>query len=316
MDVSQLLTKEPLATGNGQPHDMVPRQGHGYPTRQAQSSYGLSSIVANPAESRADATFPNLSGSTHIHMKQSPGGHAKTVNFQLLLSNGHHRARLPLRVHIQPWDITDSIITTVKNFYGLYEGEGVSFEDGNGNTLIAQYENLTHNTTIYVRTTPEQSEIAESYPRRSNGFVSPQKPRLDEAFQMLPPQPLSRPHSRATKKRSVSPPSGRGHRSVSARAQAKSRAKSGNWHENEEMDAAANGMSDSDAGSVSVSSSLRAKSDHLASAEISLDNIVEGGRRKRAKFESSVSNMSFLPSLQKLMGFDRYCLCLLLLNNP
>jgi hypothetical protein len=48
-----------------------------------------------------------------------------------------------------------------------------------------------------------------------------------------------------------------------------------------------NGYSSSDNGRDSVTSSRKAKSE-LASAEISLDNIVEGGRRKRAKFESSV----------------------------
>jgi hypothetical protein len=48
-----------------------------------------------------------------------------------------------------------------------------------------------------------------------------------------------------------------------------------------------NGYSSGD-GAGSVSS--RTKSEHLGNTEISLDNIVEGGRRKRAKFESSVSD--------------------------
>jgi hypothetical protein len=54
---------------------------------------------------------------------------------------------------------------------------------------------------------------------------------------------------------------------------------------------AVNGYSSSDGGHGSVSGSRKAKSEQLASAEISLDNIVEGGRRKRAKFESSVSTI-------------------------
>ena len=40
----------------------------------------------------------------------------------------------------------------------------------------------------------------------------------------------------------------------------------------------------------SVTSSRKAKSEQLASAEISLDNILKDNRRKRAKFESSVSD--------------------------
>jgi hypothetical protein len=47
--------------------------------------------------------------------------------------------------------------------------------------------------------------------------------------------------------------------------------------------------SDSDGGNASVTSSRKGKIDVLASAEISVDNIVEGGRRKRARFDSSVS---------------------------
>ncbi|KKY17098.1 putative zn 2cys6 transcription factor [Diplodia seriata] len=86
-----------------------------------------------------------------------------------------------MRVNIWPHDTTESIVATVKNFHGIYDGQGygVSFEDRHGNTLIA---------------------------------------------------------------------------------------------------------SDSEAGEGSVTSSRR---DNVASAEISLDNIVEGGRRKRAKFDSS-----------------------------
>lgn len=50
-----------------------------------------------------------------------------------------------------------------------------------------------------------------------------------------------------------------------------------------------NGYSSSDGGAGSVTSSRKARSEQLASAEISTTNIVEGNRRKRAKFESSVS---------------------------
>ena len=49
------------------------------------------------------------------------------------------------------------------------------------------------------------------------------------------------------------------------------------------------GYSSSDGEGGSVTSSRKAKSEQLASAEISLNNILEGNRRKRAKFESSVS---------------------------
>lgn len=202
----------------------------------------------------------------------------KTVNFQLLLSEApRHRARLPLKVNINVPDSTESIIATVKNFYGLYEGEGVSFQDSNGVTIIATYENLEHNSVIHVRVTPEMTGDAIA---RRNG-LSPRKARLGEPFQMMPPpthQPYSRPNSRASKKRSASPSV---KRSTSARAQQKSKTKAGAVNASHED----NEVSDSDNGSVSVSSSRK---EQLSTADISLDNIVEGGRRKRAKFESSV----------------------------
>ncbi len=50
------------------------------------------------------------------------------------------------------------------------------------------------------------------------------------------------------------------------------------------------GYSSSDGEGGSVTSSRKAKSEQLASAEISLDNILKDNRRKRAKFESSVSD--------------------------
>ncbi len=50
------------------------------------------------------------------------------------------------------------------------------------------------------------------------------------------------------------------------------------------------GYSSSDGEGGSVTSSRKARSEQLASADISLDNILEGNRRKRAKFESSVSD--------------------------
>lgn len=213
-----------------------------------------------------------------------PSGRApqKLVTFQLLLSEmPNHRARLPLRVNIAQHDSTESIITTVKNFFGLYEGEGVSFQDSNGITLIAQYENLEHNAIVHVRIMPEPAAEAIA---RANGY-SPRKARLGEPFQMLPPQslqPISRPNSRASKLRSASPSM---RRSGSAKPPSKSKPRTNGRSGSPDNDAA-NGLSDSDAGSVSVTSSRR---EPLASAEISLDNILEGGRRKRAKFESSVS---------------------------
>ncbi|KAF2838374.1 hypothetical protein M501DRAFT_936398 [Patellaria atrata CBS 101060] len=224
----------------------------------------------------------------------------KHVSFELLLNEGpQHRARLPMRVNIFPHDATESIITTVKNFYGLYEGKGVSFEDSRGNTLIAQYENLENNMVVYVRVVHEEVDAHEAYSQASRPSVSPTKPYLAEPIQMLPPQlhgsNLSRPSSRTARKRSVSPHSHRGRRSTSVSTNPKSRARPGMKSRGtssqggsfNELNGDIAGYSDSDGGNASVTSSRRSKMEQVASAEISVDNIVEGGRRKRAKFDSS-----------------------------
>ncbi|KAF2643993.1 hypothetical protein P280DRAFT_222813 [Massarina eburnea CBS 473.64] len=228
--------------------------------------------------------YPSTEVSTE-NMSPTKASQAKHVSFELLLPQSpQHRARLPMRVNIFPHDTTDSIITTVKNFYGLYERRGVVFEDRHGTTLIARYENFTHDMVVYVRVTAEDSDIDEFSVRQS---ASPRRPRLEEAFQMLPPS-LSRVAGRQTE----SPQPGRGRRSASAstnpkRARPTLKSRGPSSHGSfAEMDT--NNYSDSDGGDASVTSSRRSKKEPLASAEISADNIIEGGRRfKRAKFDSS-----------------------------
>lgn len=236
----------------------------------------------------------------------------KSVAFELCIRESpQYRARLPMRVNIFPHDTTDSIITTVKNFYGLYasagEAKGISFEDANGNILIARYENLENNMVVYVRVLDEQSQMPSNYDARPYAARSPE--RLPEFYShMLPPQPAQslnhvqpvlRPTSRTSRKRSVSPQSGRGRRSASASANPapmkKPRSRSGYKSRGSSTHGSfadlhsdgINGYSSGDGAPGSVTSS-KTKAE-LGNTEISLDNIVEGGRRKRAKFESSVS---------------------------
>lgn len=233
----------------------------------------------------------------------SPGSPSpKHVAFELLLDeNSKVRARIPMRVQIFPHDTTDSIVTTVKNFYGIY-ASGVSFEDDNGNTLIARYENLRNNMTVYVRVIP-----GHGYDNFGNPGVygnmpmdGYKRPSLGEPFQVASSQPAqildygqspSRPMSRAARKRSNSPAGSRGRRSASTQkasrqAGNKSRGSSthGSFH-----DDAMGACSDSDGGQGSISGSRKARSEQFASSDISMENILQDSRRKRPKFESSVS---------------------------
>ncbi|KAG4441533.1 hypothetical protein IFR05_002990 [Cadophora sp. M221] len=240
----------------------------------------------------------------------------KSVAFELLFPESpQYRARLPMRVQIFPHDTTDSIVTTVKNFYGLYAGpggaKGVSFEDDQGNTLIARYENLRNNMVVYVRVIEEPVPASGTYGPASYHSGSPvlqQAYYPGDGHHMPPPQPaqalsygqpLSRPTSRTSRKRSISPGGGqgRGRRSASAstnpppmkksrsRSGFKSRGSSAHGSFADNHSDGLTGYSSGDGAPGSVSS--RTKSEHIGNTEISLDNIVEGGRRKRAKFESS-----------------------------
>lgn len=238
----------------------------------------------------------------------------KSVAFELLFTqSSQHRARIPMRVQIFPHDTTDSIVTTVKNFYGLYPtpncAKGVSFEDEDGNTLIARYENFQNNMVIYVRVINEPVTHTESNGSSEcqTGSLTPQITHfVSESHQMPPPEPaqdfsysplLSRPNSRTSRKRSPSPNHGRSRRSASTNTNPpqtkknrgqngpKSRGLNIHNHWTEYQNEFSSSHFDSDEHSTFTSN--RNKSEHIGSTEISLDNIVEGGRRKRAKFESS-----------------------------
>ncbi|KAL9128429.1 MAG: hypothetical protein Q9217_002891 [Psora testacea] len=232
----------------------------------------------------------------------------KNITFELLFTEDpRFRARLPMKVQIWRHDNTDNIVSAVKNFFGLYDVavKGVSFEDAYGNTLIASYENFASGMTVYVRVIPDLSQMwqtGDQAPAYSGTPVSAQKaPRLDEGFQMPPPNPaqtlnhaqqISRPASRIARKQSASPYFDSGRRSASVqkgrpRASLKSRENSFQARLDELNSDNMKGYNSSDGEGASVTSSFKARNEQLASAEISVENIVEGGRRQKAKFESS-----------------------------
>ncbi len=235
----------------------------------------------------------------------------KMVEFILVFRESPYQARLPLRVSILPHDDTDSIISTVTMFYGLYSGpgisKGVSFEDQDGNTLIARYENFQNNMRVHVRVIEEP--LGPGYPAalgvgqgsyNDNGYL-PQGPQHLAAH-------APRPEDRTSRLRSASPNRGRERRSTSAGTNptgsknGRSRSSKNRTLPNGDgLGDSFNGYSSSDG--AAGSSSGRAK-DQLGNTDISLENIVEGGRRKRAKFESSVSRHVFR-NTQELRVTDR-----------
>lgn len=277
----------------------------------AYADNNVERFATTPPTAHSDAqSGSHMSRNPNMSPAESPT--PKTVAFELLVPNTpQYRARLPMRVGIYPHDTTDSIVTTVKNFYGLYNG-GISFEDEQGNTLIARYENFRDKMNVYVRVVEEPTHTSAAYGPTSYHSISPapgqQSYYNGDNHHMPPPHPaqaltygqsVSRPASRASRKRSPSPNSGRGRRSASASvnpANKKARSASGYKSRGSSTHGGLpdiysdgfNGYSSGDGAPGSVSS--KTKSEHLGNTEISLDNIVEGGRRKRAKFESSVSH--------------------------
>ena len=308
MDVANLLsTDEPKSSRSHQviqPTTQDITAGHHYATRRSHNGYPHSQ-QADTRSMPAHSLEPHIVNPTNPLAQDSAATfRPKDVAFELIIDSAtSYKARLPMRVQIYPHDSTESIITTVKNFHGLYDPsiQGVNFEDAQGRVIIARYENFSDNATVYVRVVYDQSP---SYLHGTVPAYLSTSPRrlhaLDNAPQLLPSlQPSqilqygSRPASRVASKRSTSPVAdlgGKGFSSQQNRSRLRSRdasllASFEEGHHDHHT------HSDSDGGAGSVTSSRKAENT-AARAEISTENIVEGGRRKRTKFESSVRMQS------------------------
>jgi len=276
-----------LAAGERGGADMSDRrQSHQYPTRHMgngqQDMYGNGYAYGiNPH--RPARTSNGSAGGSGSHRASPMKKDQKHVVFQLIdPEDPRIQARLPMRVMISSHDSTESIITTVKNFYGLYD-YGVSFENKDGITIIAAYDNFENDMVVYVRTVAQPPGVAGE--RAHSHSMSPRKPTLGAPIEMRAPQVGSaRSPSRSTRHgmRSMSPQSEYGRRSMSA---APGKGRKARSKENSVM-GDGDGYSSDEGANASVTSSRRSKTEQV-NAEISVDNIVEGGRRKRA-FESSV----------------------------
>ncbi|KAI8952473.1 hypothetical protein F4801DRAFT_220370 [Xylaria longipes] len=289
MDLSNLLTAKPSSSrppstttqpGAGAFHHS-PRQTYSTAKLALDTSIirqGTTMAAGSPIEPYAGASTASHSGSVSPRQPIAP----KHVQFELLFPQSpQYRARLPLRVQIYPHDDTESIISTVKNFYGLYHGvAGISFEDDRNNTLIARYENFSNNMVVHVRVIEESS----SPPGPFNAAAF-QPPSMEYSAHQLGHH-ISRPGSRTSRRRSPSPNGNSGRRSTSVGtnpAGKKGRSRSTKNH-GSSYDDSVNGYSSGDGAAGSASGKAK---DHIGNTDISVENIVEGGRRKRAKFESS-----------------------------
>ena len=148
--------------------------GHHHNLGHSVSDYDMLAQERDPG--MMDVYPSTETAPAHDSLSPSKQVPSKQVSFELLLPQSpQHRARLPMRVNIFPHDSTDSIITTVKNFYGLYERRGVIFEDGRGNILIARYENFDHGMVVYVRVSAEDHDAEDYSPAPHQLTVSPRR---------------------------------------------------------------------------------------------------------------------------------------------
>ncbi|KAF1927721.1 uncharacterized protein M421DRAFT_93099 [Didymella exigua CBS 183.55] len=293
MQVSHLLAQPRVSSARSTTESIEGRAaGHHHNSRHSVPDYDM---MAQERDSGMMDVYPSTeTASAHDSLSPSKQVPSKQVSFELLLPQSPQaRARLPMRVNIFPHDTTDSIITTVKNFYGLYERRGVIFEDRHANILIARYENFDHGMVVYVRVSAEDPDAEDYSPAPRQLTVSPRRPRhlLEEGYQMLPPNLNQQLGSRAgshSRRQSQSPhPRGRSTSTATHSRRNRPTIKSRGNSSHGSFAGQHGEYSDSD-GEGSVSSSRRSRKEPLASADISVDNIVEGGRRKRAKFDSSL----------------------------
>lgn len=217
---------------------------------------------------------------------------SKRVNFVI---KPPHRGREKMRVDIAFRDTTESIMTSVKTFFGIHTNlgfsEGLSLEGEHGNTIIARYENFQENGTVYVRIIEEPIETISSGTLGSaqgvhdtNGYPLQGTPQLEAH--------AARPASWASQLRSPSPNGGRGRRSTSTAANLTAGKKGRSRSSKTRTEVNGHGLGDSFSsytnGDGAAGSSGRSK-EPVGNTDISVENIVEGGRRKRTKFESAVS---------------------------
>jgi hypothetical protein len=262
------------------------------PSTGADTAMDLNSILTTnntPAPARAKSFYPpaatsatpHSNGSATTPKSLSPNGDCKAVSFRLRDSHCE-----PKPFYIRPHDTTDSIMDTVKHLFGLSRQYdlGISLEDADGLSFIPSYENFTDGMTVDVR-------IEESLP---NNYA------YRHTYNLRQSQGMATGTSRSSAyptSRSVSPQS-RGRRSTSATVMQTGSGRGRSLKRSAQyMDPDADQEAYRDAMWYQLAhQSLipdddeepRTKAASVASADISVENIVEGSRRKRPKFSSDV----------------------------
>lgn len=258
------------------------------PTPPLTAAMNVNSLLADafPQRNQQIVNLPPVTATPQTHgcamtpKSLSPNTGTKAVYFRLRNSQND-----PKMFQIRPHDTTDSIMDTVKHMLGVSRQYdlGVSLEDEHETSFIPSYDNFIDGMTVYVRI---EETISHNYIHRhsynlrqggSNGAGSNSSRSYD--------YPASR---------SVSPNS-RGRRSTSATGRQRS-LKRASLHQDADDDRYSEDFSpDGQWYGLPPQQFLpddyegsRTKAGSVASADISVENILEGSRRKRPKFSADV----------------------------
>ncbi|KAF8474007.1 hypothetical protein BDZ91DRAFT_345261 [Kalaharituber pfeilii] len=202
-------------------------------------------------------------------------------------------ARIPLRLELRPNLTSADIDTLVRTFFGLNAGDVITYDNGDQKFATVGYDECMRTPEFHIHVTPDlryqQHPFAPSQANARHPSAHISGYGLSTRSQIVSTYTA----------RSISPSSGRGRRSgstngtIGGRSRSMKRQTSGHSHPPvEELvdeyvhDHKLYQQQPHLLHGVQADGKLT-KIEPVASAEISLDNIVEGSRRKRAKFSSA-----------------------------
>lgn len=215
----------------------------------------------------------------------SPIDEAKETLFHC---NSH--ARIPLRLALRPTLTAVDVDTLVRTFFGLHPNDAISYMKGDQSFATVGLEECMRTPEFTVMVTHLRPDLrCQQHPFASSQTNAPHPSRHISGYG-LP----SRAQMMSQYARSISPSSGRGRRSGSANAtnggNSRSMKRQISGHSHPPVEELVDEYLYQQHPHLLQSSQTDGKGNRLepvASADISLDNIVEGSRRKRAKFSSA-----------------------------
>lgn len=247
----------------------------------------ISGLLTDDLPTRSYRTPP--ASAPYKPVAQTPQLSSQDEPKQTLFHCNSH-ARIPLRLALRPTLTSTDVDTLVRTFFGLGAGDVISYMKGDQTFATVGLEECMRTPEFTVLVTPDLRYQQHPFaPSQTNA----RHPSAHISGYGFP----SRAHMISQYARSISPSSGRGRRSGSANGTTNGRSRSMKRQASGHSHSAMEELVDECVHDhkmyqqISHSGQIDGKGSRIepvASAEISLDNIVEGSRRKRAKFSSAV----------------------------